>query len=287
MVGGVGYNRIGGATPGSGDVIGGQSGAGVVLQGAGNYVQGDLIGTAPEGWPGAVRLGAILAMPLGEVAIALALIAPRTRTIGLIGSVVQHGATIAILGPWALDHSAIVLTWNAALIVENLLLFRGGWAPGPRSILAASGLTIALVVGERWGLADSWPAHALYASHAERTTIDWPAGVALPPSVGRWLGPPDSDGRRRLDLTGWSRAERGVPVYPQNRVACAVAEALVARFLASDGPPVRVVLYGRAGVARNSRRGRVECVDLPSLRRRGDRSWINAHPASGYGRGSE
>ncbi len=247
---------------------------------------GHLLGLTPESWPSTVRLLAILAMPVGEVILAIAMIVPGTRKLGLAGSVVQHLTTIAILGPWALDHSTIVLVWNAAMIRENWILFRQDWQVEGGSILAAGVVVMVLVIGERWGLIDSWPAHALYASHAERGIIRWPETAVLPARIVSWVGPPDGTGWRRLDLTGWSRAECGVPVYPQNRMVCGLAEALVTRYRPLAGLPFQVIFYGRSGIARQSIRSRVECVDLPSLQHRGDRFWINAHPTRGYGRGS-
>ena len=249
---------------------------------------GHLVGLAPEGWTPLTRTGAILAMPVGELVVAAALTVARFRPWGLAGSVIQHLATIAILGPWALDHSAIVLVWNGAVLLENCILFglpQGKVTARPAGRLLAGALVVALVGLERWGWVDSWPGHALYASHAERALLRWPAADAdyLPPSIRRWLGPADEEGFRRLDLTGWSRAERGVPVYPQNRVACGVAEALVERYASSAGPSARLILWGRAGVGRLPQRDRVECINLPSLRRRGDRFWINAHPAARSG----
>ena len=247
---------------------------------------GHLVGLAPESWAGGVQTGATLAMPLAEVLIAVALTSSRTRWAGLAGSVVQHLLTIAILGPWALDHSTIVLVWNGALIVENLALFgvpAARWVPRERVIFGMVLLVVALVVGERWGWVDSWLGHALYASHAERASLAWPEtkATALPLDIRRWLGPPDIEGYRRLDLTGWSRSERGIPVYPQNRVACGIAEFLVKRCAAATGPPVRLILLGRAGISRKSVRSRVECINLPAIQRRGDRFWINARPAPG------
>ena len=250
---------------------------------------GHLVGASPEGWTFGSRTAATLAMPVGELAIAVALAIPMMRTWGLVGSVVQHLATIAILGPWALNHSTIVLVWNAAILLENCILFgpRRDFPPAqPRAGLAAGLLVVALVGLERWGWVDTWPSHALYASHAERAAIGWPESEAnaLPASVRRWLGPPDEEGLSRLDLTGWSRAERGVPFYPQNRVACGIAEALAERYGIATGPPVRVVFWDRAGIVRKPPRTRTECLGLGAIHRRGDRFWINAHPSPGFGR---
>ena len=250
---------------------------------------GHLVGLTPERWPGPARTAATLAMPGAELVIAALLAVPRTRLWGLAGSAIQHLATIAILGPWALDHSTIVLVWNGAILLENWVLFgpaRDDRRAQPAAGLAAGLIVVALVGLERWGWVDSWPAHALYASHAERSALRWPEAeaAALPVSIRRWLGSADAEGYRRLDLTGWSRAGRGVPVYPQNRVACGIAEALVERYGDPAGPPVRVTFWGRAGWTRHPPRARTECVGLAALRRRAARFAINANPAPGFGR---
>ena len=248
-----------------------------------------LVGRDAAGWSPGTRLAAALALPTGELAVAVALAVPRLRGWGLAGSMVQHGATLAVLGPWGVDHSANVLIWNVAMALENLALFwpaPGLWEPRPGASRAVVVLVVALVGLERWGWVDSWPAHALYASHAERAAILWPeaAADALPPAIRRWLGPADAEGECRLDLTGWSRAARGVPVYPQGRVACGIATALVARYAPATGPMPRAILWGRAGLGRGTPRVRVKCVGLAALRRRGDRFLINARPAPGFGR---
>lgn len=249
---------------------------------------GHLLGLEPLGWSPPARMAAILAMPLGEVAVAFALATPGLRGWGLAGSAMQHLATIAVLGPWGLNHSAIVLAWNGAFLLENCILFgpnAGPAPPSPAAGRAAAVAVIVLVMAERWGWVDSWPAHALYASHAERSAVLWPGSDAdaLPPEVRLRLGPADADGYRRLDLTAWSRARRGVPVYPQNRVACGIAEALATRHPPVSGLPVRLLLWDRAGLGRRPRRGFVECIGPAAIRRRGDRFWINAHPADGHG----
>ena len=51
-----------------------------------------------------------------------------------------------------------------------------------------------------------------------------------PASVRRHLGPADDGPWRRLDLTGWSRAERGTPVYPEIRAGLGLADGLAAKF---------------------------------------------------------
>ncbi len=250
-----------------------------------------LVGASPTGWPGWLRTTAILAMPAWEVAVALGLGFRRTRRLALFAAIAQHSALLAILGPWSLGHSPNVLVWNGAMIVEDWLLFAnspGGPAASDRERwpgrLASLVVVVALILpaGERSGLFDSWPSHALYASHCERTEILAHEDDAerFPEAIRRRLGPADLDGWRRLDLTGWSRDVRGVPIYPQGRVGSGIAEALAARW--GGVHPLRVIQWGRADPV-DGRRPRVECVGLRAIRRRGGRYWVNAHP-SGPGR---
>ena len=80
-------------------------------------------GLHPSAWPVGPRRGAVLAMPIAELVIAVGLAIRRTRRVALVGAIGLHAALLAILGPWGLGHSPIVLVWNAALIVEVLILF--------------------------------------------------------------------------------------------------------------------------------------------------------------------
>jgi len=246
------------------------------------------VGVEVEAWPDRWRQAAALAMPAGEIAIGLGLACRWTRRAALVGAVGLHAALIVALGPWGLGHSAIVLVWNASLIAQDLILFGGRrstsvedsshtWAEGPLNVVYA--IILIGPMGERGGWFDSWPGHALYASHAERTAIDLATDhlPAYPPSIRRHADASGGAPWARLDLTAWSRAERGVPLYPQSRACNGLAEALAARY---GGPrPVRVVHSGRAD-RRTGRRDRVELLGLGAIRRWGDRCWLNAHPST-------
>ena len=247
-----------------------------------------IFGSTTEGWPRSAQVGAILAMPAWEVAVAAGLCFARTRRWALVGAVAQHSALLLILGPGGLGHSGNVLIWNLAMIAEDWVLFwpRIGPDADPAEPATRAGRIAAAVVGfaviwpatERLGLCDSWPGHALYASHSERVEILVPEDEAdrLPAGARSRLGPADFAGWRRLDLAGWSRDVRGVPVYPQARVGLGVAEALASTPGVSR--PIRVILRGRAGLW-DGRRDRAECQGRSAMSRQAARFWINAHPA--------
>lgn len=138
-------------------------------------------GLNPEAGPASWQVAAVLSMPAWEIAVAAALLLPRTRRLGLVGAVVLHTGLVIILVPWGLRHSKIVLVWNAAMLVEVGLLFgsdlaehadsseRGTWLAPLTWVVFW--IAVALPLSERRGWSDDWPAHALYASHVERTVV--------------------------------------------------------------------------------------------------------------------
>jgi hypothetical protein len=240
-------------------------------------------GLNPGRWTEATRMLACLSMPAFEIAVAWLLLFNRTRRVGLVGAVAQHSALIWILGPWNLNHSAIVLVWNVALIIEVVQLFGGSKIPTALEVntklgsLAGQVFWIAMILpgGERLGLCDAWPGHALYASHAERSDVFVHEGDLdrYPQSIIRCLESGGATPWRRVNLTGWSRDIRGTPLYPSGRVGNAVAEFLEERFA---GPqPVRLVQWGRAR-AWDGARERDESVGIRAIVKRADRFWLNA-----------
>ena len=106
----------------------------------------------------------------------------RTRLLGYLGLLAIHGTLLLILGPWGLGHSTIVLVWNVALVVEEAFSFWPvrsllEWGPDPWSrrewlVAVPLGMVLALPLGESSGRFDSWPSHALHASHCERVLVE-------------------------------------------------------------------------------------------------------------------
>lgn len=233
------------------------------------------------------REACVLAMPAGEIVVAILLLFRPTRAVGLLGLLAIHAALLVILGPWGLGHSTIVLIWNVALAAEECLLF---WPPGrsgflpmrwtARVVLIGVPFAIVLVMPlfERLGLYDSWPSHALYASHCERSRIEFGAWRSeRQPLAVRAASSPHGAGWS-LNPTDWTRAVRGVPVYPQRRYLNGLAEWLAGlegfRF---DRVPVTVVHDLRAD-PRTGRREVIRRDGLDEIRDEGDLFWFNAHP---------
>jgi hypothetical protein len=256
-----------------------------------------LVGLECHRWPFIMRTLAILAMPGSELVVALLLGIPATRRLGRIGAVLMHVLLVLILGPWGMGQSTIVLVWNAVTAIQIWIAFGADLdmnhepirpEPAPRvAWLARSVYLVGIVLplGERWGYCDVWPAHALYASHVERTEVllhEDQLGL-FPPGVRRHAGAGGARAGpwRRLDLTGWSRAVRGVPVYPQARACNGLAEALAARY--GDRGLIRVVQWGRAD-RWTGRRQQVSLLGLDEIRGYAARYWLNAHPARRWGR---
>ncbi len=248
-------------------------------------------GTTPAAWPEPERTALSLAMPALEIVLASFLVFRRTRTLGLVLAVLLHLGILSVLGPWGLDHGLTVLTWNVALLVQELILFwpqRDHSTPPrladlPLTVRVLFGLVVVMPFFERLGLWDTWPSFAVYASHNERAELYlsdddkdlWP--ISVRPFVLEITGP---DRWRRVDLLGWSRSVHGTPPYPQARTSLGVAKAL----LAGEKPPrsLRVVVQGRAD-RWTGQRVAVTIRSREELDRRLRRYLLNAWPASPTG----
>lgn len=245
-------------------------------------------GVDPRSWAALPRDLAVLALPAGEIVVASLLLVPGSRRVGRAGALVLHGLLLAILGPAGLGHSTILLVWNVAMMSEVWVAFgpgldvsptveRPGW-PG-RLVRCVFWAGLILPLGERVGLLDPWPSHALYASHVGRVTILLDGG--FPEDVSRHCRPVESiaeDGWRRLDVTDWSRAARGTPPYPGGRASLGLAEGLAVRY--GDVGRVRVILFGPASPWAGVRT-REEATGLGPIRALGDRFLVNARAENG------
>lgn len=224
------------------------------------------------------RLGIALTLPAMELAIAGLLAAScrwkRLATPACVAAVVMHAATVALLGPWGLGHSAGVLLWNVGFAWQTVVLFRprGESASQPATTgsekLAAALCVFAIAAPllTPFGLGDQWLGWALYAPGGERATlyVHNAAVDRLPASLARFADlPADGSPWRRLRLDDWQLAETSAPIYPQNRIHAALAVALAERFPLTGR--LRLVVESAAGRVDISRTSR-ELVDLDDFR---------------------
>lgn len=205
------------------------------------------LGGMPAAWTDEIRFRLALLFPVTELAIGIGLLLPGARRFAAFAAIGMHVCLVAILGPWGLAHSAGVLTWNLALVVQAWFLFL---KPSPRraepqssssnhsaefswgGIIARAAVIAALLLplAERAGYWDHWLSWALYSPHSSRAEIEIHESVIseLPDSAEPYIrNDRDGDGWRSLALDRWSLEQLGVPVYPQARYQLAAAVALI------------------------------------------------------------
>jgi hypothetical protein len=153
------------------------------------------------------------------------------------------------------------------------------WTVREKLVALPLAALLVLPFGERAGLFDSWPSHALYADHCERTTVHLRV-ISLPadfPPDLRVAMKPNGNWSWLLSPTDWSRRVRGVPAYPQIRYTNALAEWIGERI--GDAPWTEITIVHR--LRADPRTGQAKSLsarDLNEARALSDRFWFNAHP---------
>lgn len=241
----------------------------------GPYLLSPILSRLPFALDARTQAGVALPLPIGEMAFALALTCGLWR-IGLAGATIMHVGLMALLGPWALDHSGNVLLWNVSMLIQAWILFRSPLSQTKSEIVAEGAqaddsgkimsepppaalgvvqlglLAVALLpFFERAGLWDPWPSFALYAGHVEQLRIDWPAELRgeIPAEFQPFLKQDNDD--LVLDLTLWSRARFGVPPYPASRIHRRLAAWIAAA--CPEGIPMRATFLSKANWRTGSR----------------------------------
>ncbi len=237
------------------------------------------LGGLPEAWSASQRAKIALCFPAIEFAAGVGLLLPLTRRAAAVMVMLMHASLLLILGPWGLGHSAGVLVWNGALLVQAYLLFwnpQAGWLADPgehlseaevrgadnsstarpsgsvqRSrmaaikVLAVCGFAVWVLLApifERWGYWDHWTSWALYSPHNSRAEVEVHESVIedFPNSLRSQIDQ-DLDGDRwhAIALGNWSLSQRKVPIYPQARYQLAVSHWLARRYQLGQAIRVR------------------------------------------------
>lgn len=245
-----------------------------------------------EGWSESMRLAAAMFFPVGELLVALGLIWPRTRSMALGAAVFLHLMLLAILGPWGLAHQPGVLLWNAYFIVQDLVLFWPGSLspaepePGAGTSRSAPWPVLAMVLAaallpltEPWGLFDLWPSWGLYASSAERLSLQVHrvARSQLPEELQPFIETPadEHDPWLTVRLDRWALATRHAPIYPQARVQLGVALSVAEG--AALAERARFIRFGRSD-RWTGERDTVIYEGVPAARTAAERYLLNALP---------
>lgn len=249
------------------------------------------VGGLPEWLGESTRTRISLLLPVTELSIGFGLLIPSLRRLAGCFAIAMHLALVALLGPWALDHSLGVLIWNLALLTQAWCLFVAPAGAGQEADDAdhVAGVTITksvaqitviaallMPLSERWGYWDHWPSWALYSPHSSRVDLEFHGSVTdqLPRSARRFIArDDDGDGWSSLSLDDWSLQVLGVPIYPQSRYHLALAVS-VAKTAGIDRG-VRGVLKGTADRG-TGQRVTERMIGRTELRRAMNRFWLTA-----------
>jgi len=238
---------------------------------------------------------------VGELLVGLGLAWRRSRKPALAASVIMHSLLIAALGPWGAGHKPGVLLWNVSFIVQNIVLFgmAGANDKGTQVVPIAAGsetqrswigsvlrsavratvvFAILFPLTQPFGLCDTWPAWAVYATGPERVRV-FVAEIDrehLPAVVRLYLeGPRFRDGRCRVRIDRWSLDATQAPIYPQNRFKLGVALDVAARGGLKE--PILVEVDGPANRWTGKRESR-ELIGADEISAELARDWLNGIP---------
>jgi len=200
-------------------------------------------------------------IPLGEIAIALALLWPRTRRVAMIAAIALHASILIALV--ASHENSVVWPWNIAMAAVVFVLFRDKTDSGKMqwAVAAVAGVLPVLSLFNCW---DAYLSGALYSGNTEQAVVIVSPGVIahLPDVIARntW----QESAPRFIDLNRWSFDELNVPAYPADRVFKAVGAEVCAAY--AGGGALRIL--GRPNAIDGARSSTTfQCSELapPSL----------------------
>ncbi|QDV56318.1 hypothetical protein [Rosistilla oblonga] len=224
---------------------------------------GGLVGMAGqsiEGWPETLLVAATLSFPIGELAIAVALVFARTRGAAVLAAIAMHLTLFVLLGPLGLNHQPGVLIWNlVSATLVGLLFWKVGNGEGvnarntaedekvlraeprghfqPLAVVMLAAVSAAPLL-EPFGFYDHWLAWGLYAPHNSRVRllIDERSIDQLPASLQQHAVPiAAGSSTRQVNLDRWSIDCLSVPIYPQARFQAGVALAVLQQSQLTNG----------------------------------------------------
>lgn len=168
-------------------------------------------------------------IPIIELLVALFLIIPKTRLLGIIGAILTHVFIFILL--IKIDSNTILYPWNIAMILFVIVLFykntnklniwKGiNWQLRTLNSTAII-LFIIMPVFALFNMWDNYPSFRLFSGKTNLFYIsikneDVPK---IDPNLNQYFWNPESLTRgKMISLNAWTVAELNVPFYPETRV---------------------------------------------------------------------
>jgi len=184
-----------------------------------------------------VRYGGYL-VSISEVLIAVTLIIPKFRTVGVILVISLHTFILVYLSPLGVDDNSIVYPWNVAMILITCLAFYdlknnvANFIHGPLRMKFVTGALFVIVFllpllnfNHKW---DSYLSFSLYSDKIslhyiaiEKTQLE-----KIDDRLHKYFVNINGlSGGEIIDINKWSTGELNVPFYPETRVFKDVSES--------------------------------------------------------------
>ena len=254
------------------------------------------VGFSIEAWPANLQIGSTFLLPLIELIAGLLLIFVRTRRFGVVLAVGLHLVLILVLGPFGMSQKPGVLVWNLQFCIMIPLLFwppRASFAADPDvtqpnarflswGAKALVALAIVLPLFEPWGLWDPWLSWGLYSTRAPRAELYFAENYAnrLPAPLQPYLSEDLYNGYlKKLHLDRWSLDTLNVPLYPSDRFAVGVTNAVLDRLRLDRG---FMVVHSSAPDRWSGEREQQKFVKPDEIRDRLQRYRVNSEPRQGF-----
>jgi len=184
-------------------------------------------------------------IPWTEMLMAVLLVFPKTRRIGVVMAWVMHLIILVWLGPVGIGINSVIWPWNMAMMVLVSVLFWMDSPPllsleplkeSPRGMVWIAALVgVLAAVAPIFSMTGKWDRYLgfhLYSGHQQRVILALqPSGVAkLDDSYAPFVIEKRFFGNMsELDFMPWAHQELNAPFVSEDRVALALAKSLVER----------------------------------------------------------
>jgi hypothetical protein len=214
-----------------------------------------------------------IGIALGEIFTGCGLLLKRTRELCVWLAVAIHGSVLMLL-IWQ-GRNSIVWTWNVALVLIVIILFRHSDMSIRRAfamrgadstaVSVAQALAVAcavLPVLSFWGFWDAYLSGALYSGNTAVAVVrvEGEGYERLPDAAKRQVFA-TKKGERMLPLFEWAMSEMNVPPYPEPRVYRQIARQICK--LVGDEAQVELIIKETPAIVSGSYKvTRMNCLQL-------------------------